>query len=205
PLPPMPAVVDRRALLFTAAVAAVTTLAFGLAPAWRATREHLYSVLGAAGRARAGRSLGREALVVVQLGASLALLVAAGLFVRSLRNVKAVDTGFAAERLLLASADVRGARFTREQSIEYWDRALARVRTLPGVRSASLGAAMPFEMSLTFGVDIPSVPSPDGRPRPTSADFVGPEFFATAGIPIVQGRAFDPADQQNAAPVAIVN
>jgi predicted permease len=205
PLPPMPEVVDRRALLFTAAVAALTTLAFGLAPAWRATRQQLYSVLGAAGRARAGRSIGRDALVVVQLGASLALLIAAGLFVRSLRNVKAVDTGFAADRLILASADVRGARFTREQAMEYWSRALARVQTLPGVRSASLGAAMPFEMNLTFGVDIPSVPSPDGRPRPTSADFVGPAFFATAGIPVAQGRSFNADDRENGAPVAIVN
>jgi predicted permease len=205
PLPPMPEVVDRRALLFTAAVAALTTLAFGLAPAWRATRQQLYSVLGAAGRARAGRSIGRDALVVVQLGASLALLIAAGLFVRSLRNVKAVDTGFAVDRLILASADVRGARFTREQATEYWSRALARVQTLPGVRSASLGAAMPFEMNITFGVDIPSVPSPDGRPRPTSADFVGPEFFATAGIPVVQGRSFNADDRENGAPVAIVN
>ncbi|HEY2375044.1 MAG TPA: ABC transporter permease [Gemmatimonadaceae bacterium] len=205
PLPPMPSVVDDRALLFTAAVAAVTTLAFGLAPAWRATRQQLYSVLGVASRARAGRSIGRDALVVVQLGASLALLVAAGLFVRSLRNVKAVDTGFAADRLLLASADVRGARFTREQAIDYWNRALARVKTLPGVRSAALGAAMPFEMNITFGVDIPSAPSPDGRPRPTSADFVDPDFFATAGIPIVQGRAFNADDRESGAPVAIVN
>jgi predicted permease len=205
PLPPMPEVVDRRALLFTAVVAAVTTLAFGLAPAWRATRQQLYSVLGAAGRARAGRSIGRDALVVVQLGASLALLIAAGLFVRSLRNVKAVDTGFAADRLLLASADVRGARFTREQAIEYWSRAQARVQALPGVRTASLGTAMPFEMNITFAVDIPSVPSPDGKPRPTSADFVGPEFFATAGIPVVQGRSFNADDRENGAPVAIVN
>ena len=205
PLPPLPEIVDRRALAFTAAVAALTTLAFGLAPTWRATRQELNAVLGAAGRSRAGRTLGRDTLVVVQLGASLALLVAAGLFVRSLRNVKAVDTGFAAERLLLASADVRGARFTREQSVEYWTRALERVRTLPGVRGASLGAAMPFEMNLTFGVDIPSVPSPDGRPRPTSADFVGPEFFATAGIPVLQGRAFTADDREHGAPVAIVN
>ncbi len=205
PLPPIDDVVDRRALLFTAAVAAVTTLAFGLAPAWRATRQELSAVLGAAGRSRAGRSLGRDALVVVQLGASLALLVAAGLFVRSLRNVKAVDTGFAAERLLLASADVRGARFTREQAAEYWTRALARAKSLPGVRSASLGAAMPFAMNMTFGIDIVGAPSPDGRPRPTSADFVGPEFFATAGIPLVQGRAFNADDRENGAPVAIVN
>ncbi|PYP67399.1 MAG: hypothetical protein DMD26_04705 [Gemmatimonadetes bacterium] len=205
PLPPMPAIVDARALFFTALVAAVTTLVFGLAPAWRATRQELNAVLGAAGRTRAGRSAGRDALVVVQLGASLALLIAAGLFVRSLRNVKAVDTGFAADRLLLASADVRGARFTREQSVEYWQRALDRVKALPGVRSASLGAAMPFEMNLTFGVDIPSVPSPDRRPRPTSADFVGPEFFATAGIPVLQGRAFGADDRATGAPVAIVN
>ena len=205
PLPPIDDVVDRRALLFTAAVAAATTLAFGLAPAWRATRQELSAVLGAAGRSRAGRSLGRDALVVVQLGASLALLIAAGLFVRSLRNVKAVDTGFAAERLLLASADVRGARFTREQAAEYWTRALERVKSLPGVRNASLGAAMPFEMNITFGVDIVGAPSPDGRPRPTSADFVGPQFFATAGIPVVQGRAFNADDRENGAPVAIVN
>jgi predicted permease len=205
PLPPIEDVVDRRALLFTAAVAAVTTLAFGLAPAWRATRQELSAVLGAAGRARAGRSLGKDALVVIQLGASLALLVAAGLFVRSLRNVKAVDTGFAADRLLLASADVRGARFTREQALEYWTRALERTKTLPGVRSASLGAAMPFAMNINFGIDIVGAPSPDGRPRPTSADFVGPEFFATAGIPVVQGRAFNADDRENGAPVAIVN
>ena len=205
PLPPIEDVVDRRALLFTAVIAAVTTLAFGLAPAWRATRQELSAVLGAAGRSRAGRSLGKDALVVIQLGASLALLVAAGLFVRSLRNVKAVDTGFAADRLLLASADVRGARFTREQAVEYWTRALERAQSLPGVRSASLGAAMPFAMNITFGVDIVGAPSPDGRPRPTSADFVGPEFFATAGIPVVQGRAFNADDRENGAPVAIVN
>ncbi|HKW08801.1 MAG TPA: ABC transporter permease, partial [Gemmatimonadaceae bacterium] len=70
PLPPLPQVVDQRALLFTAGVAALTTLAFGLAPAWRATRQQLNAVLGAAGRSRVGRSLGRDALVVVQLGAS---------------------------------------------------------------------------------------------------------------------------------------
>jgi predicted permease len=205
PLPPIDEVVDRRALLFTAAVAAVTTLAFGLAPAWRATRQELSAVLGAAGRARAGRSLGRDILVIVQLGASLALLVAAGLFVRSLRNVKAVETGFAADRLLLASADVRGARFTREQAAEYWTRALERTKSLPGVRSASLGAAMPFAMNINFGVDIVGAPSPDGRPRPTSADFVGREFFATAGIPVVQGRSFNADDRENGSPVAVVN
>jgi predicted permease len=205
PLPPLPKIVDGRALAFTATLAMITILAFGLAPAWRATRQELHVILGAAGRSRAGTSLGRDALVVVQLGASLALLVAAGLFVRSLRNVKAVDTGFAADRLLLASADVRGARFTREQALEYWQRALERAKSLPGVRGASLGAAMPLEMNLNFRIDIPGLPTPDGQPRLTSADFVGPEFFATSGVHIVQGRAFTADDREGGAPVAIVN
>jgi len=205
PLPPVGDVIDRRALVFTGLLTAATTLAFGLAPALRATREELSAVLGAAGRTRAGRSLGRDALVVVQLGASLALLVAAGLFVRSLRNVKAVDTGFDAGHLVLASADVRGARFTRSQAIDYWQRAVDRARTIPGVQQAALGSAMPFEMSLTFGIDIPSAPARDGRPRPTSADFVAPEYFATAGIRVVQGRAFTAEDREGGAPVAIVN
>jgi putative ABC transport system permease protein len=119
--------------------------------------------------------------------------------------VKAVDTGFAADHLLLASADVRGARFTREQAADYWQRALERAKLLPGVQGASLGAAMPLEMNLTFGIDIPGLPTPDGRPRLTSADFVGPEFFATSGIRIVQGRAFTADDRDGGAPVAIVN
>jgi predicted permease len=205
PLPPLPEIVDARALLFTAALSVATILAFGLAPAWWATRQELHAVLGAAGRSGAGKSFGRDVLVVIQLGASLALLVAAGLFVRSLRNVRAEDTGFDTGRLLLVSADVRGERFSREQAIEYWQRALERARSLPGVRRASLGTVMPFEMNLNFGVDIPGVPSPDQRPRSTSADYVGPDFFATAGIRVVEGRAFTSDDGATSAPVAIVN
>ena len=205
PMPPIADVVDRRALLFTVLLTVGTTLAFGLAPALRATRQDLNVILGAAGRSRAGRSLGRDALVVVQLGISLALLVAAGLFVRSLRNVKAVNTGFAVERILLASADVRGGAFTREQSEEYWRRARERVAALPGVRAVSLGVAMPFEMNINLGVTIPAAPSADGRPRPVSADFASPEYFATLGIPVLQGRAFTTEDVETSAPVVIVN
>ena len=203
-MPSIAEIVDRRALVFTGMLTVLTTLAFGLAPAVRAGRQDLNAVLGA-GRARPGRTLGRDALVVLQLGASLALLVSAGLFVRSLRNVRAVDTGFALDRILLVSADVRGGRFTREESDAYWRRALERVRALPGVRSASLGVAMPFEMNINFGVDIPAAPSPDGRRRLASADFASPDYFATLGIPVVRGRGFTAADVETSAPVAIVN
>jgi putative ABC transport system permease protein len=205
PLPPLPPFLDGRVLAFTGLLALVTTVAFGLVPALRATRPDIRSALGTGGPAGVGRSLGRRALVVVQLAASLVLLIGAGLFIRSLRNVKAIDVGFDAEHLLVANAEMRGPRPSREQMDEFWLRALERVRSIPGVRSAALGMAAPFEMNIMMPVDAPGFASPDGQPRAAQADFAGVGYFATLGIPIVQGRAFTDEDRAGAAPVAIVN
>jgi len=205
PLPPLPPLLDARVLLFTTALTAATTLAFGLAPALRAGRADLNVALAGSGRGRASRSVGRNTLVVVQLAASVVLLVGAGLFVRSLRNVQAIDTGFAAERLLLASVDLRGSRMTREQADEFWRRALERVLALPGVRAAALGAMPPFEMMMMMPAAVPGRPTPDGRPLPAQTDFADANYFATLGIRLVQGRPFTEADRDGAAPVAIVN
>jgi predicted permease len=205
PLPPLPPFLDGRTLLFTALVTAATIAVFGLAPAMRAMRADLQRLLNASARVRAGRSPGRSALVVVQLAASLVLLVGAGLFVRSLRNVRAIDTGFDAERVLVARLDQRAARLTREQAEDYWGRALERARAIPGVRGAALGMTMPFEMSMMMPVDAPGHASPDGRPRPAQLDFAGEGYFATLGVDIVRGRAFGAEDHAGSAPVAIVN
>lgn len=205
PLPPLPPFLDGRVLGFTAVLAFATTVAFGLVPALRATRPDIRSALGTGGTTGPGRSLGRRALVVAQLAASLVLLIGAGLFIRSLRNVKTVDVGFDIEHLLVATADVRGARIPREQMDEYWLRALERVRTTPGVRSAALGMAAPFEMNIMMPVDAPGFATPDGQPRAAQADFAGVGYFATLGIAIVQGRAFTEEDRAGSAPVAIVN
>jgi predicted permease len=204
PLPPMPAFLDGRVLAFTAVLTLATTLAFGLLPAIRLARTDLQRVLSSTGRARAGRSFGKNALVVAQLAASLVLVIGAGLFIRSLRNVRAVDTGFAAEQVSFASLDGR-QRFTREQAAEFWQRALERVRTLPGIRSASLGAVIPFEMNIMMPVDVPGYRSPDGRPTPAQIDFAGTEYFSTLGIPVKQGRAFTADDREGSAPVVIIN
>jgi putative ABC transport system permease protein len=205
PLPPLPPFLDGRVIAFTGLLTLVTTLVFGLVPALRATRPDIRSALGTGGPIGIGRSLGRRALVVAQLAASLVLLIGAGLFIRSLRNLKAVDVGFDAEHLLVATADVRGARLTREQTDEYWLRALERVRGIPGVRSAALGMAAPFEMNIMMPVDAPGFPSPDGQPRGAQTDFAGVGYFATLGIPIVQGRPFTDEDRAGYAPVVIVN
>ena len=205
PLPPLPPFLDERMLAFTALLTVLTTAAFGLAPALRATRPDLHAALSAAGRRRAGRPRGRSALVVVQLAASLVLLIGAGLFIRSLRNVRSIDVGFDTDHLLVASIDQRGARSSREQMDGYWRAALERVRALPGVRSAALGMSAPFEMSIMLPLDAPGYPSPDGRPRPAQADFAGAGYFATLGIEITRGRAFTEEDRAGTAPVAIVN
>ena len=204
PLPPLPPFLDGRVLAFTALLVLGTTVAFGLAPALRATRPDLRAALGGGGLIGATRSLGRRALVVVQLAASLVLLIGAGLFIRSLRNVKAIDVGFDADRLLVASVDA-GDRMTREEREEFWRRALERTRAMPGVRSAALGMAPPFEMNIMILVETPGFPSPDGRPRGAQLDFAGAGYFSTLGIPIRQGRAFTEEDRAGGAPVAIVN
>ena len=205
PLPPLPPFLDARVLTFTALLTLGTTLAFGLVPALRATRPDLRSALGTGSTAGAGRSFGRRALVVVQLAASLVLLIGAGLFIRSLRNVKRIDVGFDAEHLLVAMAQGRGTRVPREQVEEYWRRALDRVRTVPGVSAAALGMVAPFQMNIMLPVDAPGFPSPDGQPRASQTDFAGVGYFSTLRIPILQGRAFTDEDRAGAAPVAIVN
>jgi putative ABC transport system permease protein len=205
PLPPLPPFFDARIVGFTALLTVMTTAVFGLAPALRVARSGLHLALGATSRTQSARSLGRNVLVVVQLAASLVLLIGAGLFVRSLRNVKAIDTGFALDQLLVVSLDLRGARLTRERADELWGRALERVRALPGVRSVSLGGGAPFEMVMMMPVDAPGFSAPDGRPRPAQADFAGAAYFSTLGIPIREGRAFTDEDREGSAPVTIVN
>ena len=203
-MPPMPPFLDARVLGFTAALTLVTTLAFGLIPAIRLARTDLQRVLSSTGRSRSGRSFGKNVLVVAQLAASLVLVIGAGLFIRSLRNVRAVNTGFAAEQVAFASVE-GGQRMTREQSAEFWQRAVERVRALPGVRSASLGAVIPFEMNIMMPVDVPGYQSSDGRPTPAQIDFAGTDYFSTLGIPIRQGRAFTAEDREGGAPVVIIN
>jgi putative ABC transport system permease protein len=205
PLPPLPPFVDTRVLAFSAILTLATTVAFGLFPALRASRTDLQVALNASGRMGDTRHGGRMALVIGQLAVSLVLIIGAGLFLRSLRNVKAIDTGFDAEHVLFASAELRGARRTREQEDEFWQRALEHVRTMAGVRSASLAATVPFQMNIMMPVDAPGFLAPNGQPRPSQADFAGTGYFTTLGIAIKQGRAFTEDDREGSAPVAIVN
>jgi predicted permease len=187
---------------FTAGVSLVTGIAFGLAPALRATRLSLGTVMkgDAPGVGRLGLGPTR-AFLVVQVAASVLVLVGATLFNRTLRNLEAVDVGFNRDRLLLMTIDPRQSRFQGDRVIALLDELTERIRAVPGVRLAALAEESLFRE----GVQTIWVQGSGHAGEAASYNTVGPDFFATAGIPLLLGREFSSHDRPGAPLVAIVN
>jgi predicted permease len=193
---------DARVLAFTAAASLLAAILFGLAPAWRATAVDLTPALQDSSRsARRGARLGLgKSLVVMQVALSLSLLIIAGLFVRSLAKLYALDAGFKKENVLLVSTDARMIGYQDKQVAALHQRLLERFQTIPGVRSASLGGGLLSEGgALNLGIlHIQGRPAPPlgqrGVRRNELVNGVGPEYFETAGITILRGRSFTARD-----------
>ncbi len=198
---------DWRVLGFTTAVAVLTGVLFGLAPAWRATRLDLSAEFAGGARTLGGaRSRLAGGLMVVQVALSLVLLVGAALFTRTLVNLQQVDSGFNRSRLLLFSVDAMAAGRKRAELPVLYDRIAGRFRALPGV--ASLGySQMPILSggSWSSNVVVEGEPEKTGRSSSVVMNGVDPEFFSTYGMPILQGRAFTARDEADAPRVAIVS
>ena len=207
---------DTRVLLVSALCALVTGLIVGLVPLLRVGSLTLTAALKT-GRGEGGgrRWHARAALTVVQAGLSFALLVGAGLFVRSLWNVRAIDLGFEPSGVLAASVVWPGPSMTlppeaRQQEAArryaFMREALGRVRQLPGVASASLSIGAPYGDG--FGVRV-RVPGLDSIPRLKGGGpyvrVVTRDYFTTMGTRLVQGRAFTDADRAGSERVAIVS
>ncbi|MGO9229507.1 MAG: ADOP family duplicated permease [Bryobacteraceae bacterium] len=200
---------DLHLLAFTAAVTVGTALAFGLAPALRATRlapndvlkEHGRGAVGGASRFRLGRSL-----AAAQIAVSFILLLAAGLFIGTLRNLLNADLGFRPGGVLLVTADIQHAAKDPAQRLKVYDEILDRLRKLPGVTSASNSYLTP----LGEGAWNEWIAS-DGygaSPRPDALLFmnrVSPGYFRTMGTPLVAGRDFDDHDGPSAPPAMVIN
>jgi hypothetical protein len=195
---------DWRALGFTAAISALTGVLFGLAPALRATRIELTPMLketpGSGGAARSRLS---KALVVAQVAMSLLLLVGAGLFVRTLRNLNRIDAGFDRENLLIFSVNPRREA---SQRANIYQQLTERIASLPGVRAVSSSRYPVLAFSYTGeSITVPGyTPRADEEMQVRSAE-VAPSFLATMGIPLLLGRDFTPQDNQQAPNVAVVN
>ncbi|HEX6719262.1 MAG TPA: ABC transporter permease, partial [Pyrinomonadaceae bacterium] len=196
---------DWRVLGFTAGVAALTCLLFGLTPALRATRIELSAVMKATGRGLAaarGLTL-RRALVVVQVALSLVLVASALLFTRSLNKLLTVDAGFNQENLLVARVSFRRLNIAPERRIEFKSQLLERVKAVPGVEAVAESDTVP----LTGGGRSNAVWM-DGNPNDkvqVSFNRVGLDYFQTLQLPLRSGREFSSHDNLSAPKVAIVN
>jgi predicted permease len=195
--------VDARLLAFTAGVSFLSALLFGLLPAWRATRVDLTTNLRASQGSTApkeARRLGRS-LVACQVGLSVLLLVGAGLFVQTLRNLARLDVGFEPDSLMQVSIDTRGAGYGPGQVSGVYRLLLERVGAIPGVRSVS-GVRNPI-MRNALSRSISR--SRDGREASWDSAEVGPAFFETMGLTVVSGRTFTAADFNREGPCSVVN
>jgi predicted permease len=190
---------DAQVLAFTLAVSLLTSLLFGLAPALHATRLDLTSSLKDAvgGGAGLSRLMPHKLLIVTQVALSLFLLVGAGLFVRSLQNLKSLDAGFDRENVLLFSLDTPSG-YPLAQRVNLYRRVLERLEALPGSRAASLSS-----FSLLSGAGMNSNIVVEGYANRPDEDmdchrlWVGPNYFATMGIPLLQGRDFGQQELQS--------
>jgi putative ABC transport system permease protein len=198
---------DWRVFAFLGGVAVVTCILFGLAPALRATRTEPGTAMKSGGRGntttREGFGL-RRLLVVSQVALSLVLLVGALLFLHSFRNLLSVNPGFRQDGILLAALDPRRLNVTQEQRIPLRQEIIHRLQAIPGVEAAADASVTPLGgSSWTMGVRVAGAQS--GNEGSSRFDWVGPEFFKTLEIPLLEGRAFDEHDTPNSPSVAIVN
>jgi predicted permease len=197
---------DSHVLGFTLLLACLTGLLFGLAPAIVSTRAALVSALKGHDAARAITRLGsRKLLVVAQVALSMLLLVGAGLFLRTLGNLRTLDTGFVRDHVLLATVDPALNGYRDPQARAFYQRLLDKVSALPGVRSASLADCDPLENHTFWNIDVPGYQPRTGEQPDAEVTAIAPGYFATMGIPVLLGRDFGDPDGATAPKVVIVN
>ncbi|MBI3415459.1 MAG: ABC transporter permease [Verrucomicrobia bacterium] len=206
---------DLRVLLFTTAAALLTGILFGLVPALRSSRIDLTSALkGTAGSVAGNASRQRlnQALVVTQVALSLALLAGAGLFVRTLRNLKGMDMGFNRKNVVQFDIDFV-QRIDSKQRTALYQELLLRLEALPGVHAASLyGFGLLSGNGWSDRVLAEGYVATPGEDLSCQGMWVGPKFFETLGMKILSGRDFTQQDKRaaditnGAAPrVAVIN
>ena len=201
---------DARILLFALGLTLLTGLAFGLLPALRASRPDLWSTLkDAVGSiASSGGSLYlRKGLVAAQVALSFLLLFGAGLFVRSLQNLKATDTGFdEMSNLVTFQVSPALSGYDDARGVQFYQELLDKLRATPGVRAASL-ASVPVLHGWEWdsGLTVEGHQAKDGEDMQGFMNSLSPGYFEAMGIALLQGRDFDRRDVVKDAKVAIVN
>lgn len=212
PAAPLPLDVrpDPHTLLFTAAAAILTGLLFGLVPALRATSHALGPVLKerspSLARGGARWNLGKT-LVIAQVALSLLLMVGAGLFARTLRSLETIDVGYRRDGLVMLEIDPIESGYKGPQAVQACRGLLEKLQATPGVRAAAVSENGIFSgtESNTGGLIVEGFAQSDDRDRTDHYDRVGPHYFRTVGIALLEGRDIDERDDAQAPKVAIIN
>jgi putative ABC transport system permease protein len=196
-------------LLFTLVISLLTGVAFGVVPAFQFTSSQLTQYLkegkkGASVGVSHRRSLG--ALVVVEVALALVLVSSAGLMIRSFRLVIGIDPGFDPENILTFSAALPLATYKDQpQQLQFFDRALAKIHTLPGVRSAAGTFRIPLGGFAKAVFTVQGKPAPIGQAPQADYRAITSEYFRSMGIRLLKGRVFTDHDNADAPDAVIVN
>lgn len=196
-------------LLFTVGTAIVAAVLFGLTPALEATRSPVAATLrDEAGSSGGRRKVGARGLLVAgQMALSTALLVGAALFVRSLQSASDIDVGFATRAAAVVKVESGANEYTTEQRTAFVEELSRRLSSQPAITSHGFTARMPLDLGvMQTAFDIPGVePPPDQTRHVLEMAPVTPGYFATMGIPILEGRAFEDTDRRDNPSVTILS
>ncbi|HEY7543983.1 MAG TPA: ABC transporter permease, partial [Blastocatellia bacterium] len=202
--------VDARVVIFTFVVSLVTGLVAGCAPALHASKTDLNEALkeGGKGTPQSSRGRLRSLLVISEVALSLVLLVGAGLLIKSFLRIQAIDPGFKSENVLTTWILLPPSKYpeARDQAA-FFEKALARFETLPGVESAGAINALPMtgtDSSSSFRIEGRENSSPSDSPN-AQYRTINDHYFRSMGITLIAGREFTKADDLSSRPVAIVN
>jgi putative ABC transport system permease protein len=199
--------VDTRALGFSVLLALLTSVFFGLAPALNASKVDFASSLKEGGRASTRRhDRVRGALVIAQVTLGLVLVTGAGLLMASFLNLETSDLGLKPDHLLTFWFSLPQPQYKAAQQVAFYDQLLERLRALPGVESAAGVWPLPLGGDLaTVGFNIEERPAAVSNWPSARIAFATPDYFRTAGIPLLKGRMFNDHDDAHAPRVLIVN
>jgi len=202
-----PPSIDWRVLLFAAGVVLATGFGCGLLPALRSSQSPLAALGGGMRSTRAGTQRLRAGLIVIEVAASVVLLVTSGLLIRTIWRLQAVDPGFAPAPVLAVRTALVTDRYLRvAERAQFYERVLGQVRALPGVVSAAYIGGLPM---LRRGGIWPATVAGElpvrGPANDVAMRFVTPHYFATLGIPLRRGRDVDATDTRGRLPVAVVS
>lgn len=201
--------IDLRVLIFTFVISLIAGVGFGLAPALRASKPDINTMLKE-GSGRASESLRRnrlqKILIVSEVALALVLLIGAMLMIRSFLQLQKADPGFDTQNVLTMVLTPYGPQYEEgQQRRNFFQQVVERTKTLPGLEAVALVNSLPIGISPNTSVSPEDQSALAGEALRTSSYVISPDYFKALGIPVIEGRAFSEQDKADSLPVAIVN